>query len=228
MSTTYQDFLERLRAERISRQWTQQQMGHKLRMDQSHYSKAEAGHRRFTYYELLCLCESGFDSHYIFTGCRSNSEYEEFLIKSNYDELTCYLNILYGLIRYCYKRDNMNLCNDLYKRVEYMHYVILQSKNDNVFLVVRRLLNYNQKKMSELLGVDIKKFREMEKGANLPDSEIILRMYELFHIPVFAFIRDKNMLVAEICYLLKVLESNLNRPIFDYIKDFHNILQTEE
>ena len=41
MCTKYQDFLDKLKEERISRKWTQLQMGQKLRMTQSHYSKAE-------------------------------------------------------------------------------------------------------------------------------------------------------------------------------------------
>lgn len=61
MCTKYQDFLDKLKEERISRKWTQLQMGQKLRMTQSHYSKAEMGSRRFTYYEMKCLCETDLD-----------------------------------------------------------------------------------------------------------------------------------------------------------------------
>lgn len=62
MSTSYESVLERLKEERLRKQWTQYEMGRILRMNQSHYSKVEHGRRRFTYYETQYLCEADIDS----------------------------------------------------------------------------------------------------------------------------------------------------------------------
>ena len=65
---TYQNVLERLKEERLRQRWSQTQMGGHMRMSQSHYSKAELGNRRLTFYQLQYLCESEIDVHYVFTG----------------------------------------------------------------------------------------------------------------------------------------------------------------
>ena len=53
--------MKRLREERISRKLTQLQMSSRLRMSQSHYSKAELGSRKFTFYEMQSLCGAELD-----------------------------------------------------------------------------------------------------------------------------------------------------------------------
>ena len=46
MSTSYQNVLERLKEERLARNWSQDQISQKLKMSQSHYSKVELGNLR--------------------------------------------------------------------------------------------------------------------------------------------------------------------------------------
>ena len=52
MSATYQKFHERLKEERLRLQLSQLEISQLLRMSQSHYSKAELGKRRLSYYEM--------------------------------------------------------------------------------------------------------------------------------------------------------------------------------
>ena len=65
-------------------------------------------------------------------------------------------------------------------------------KSSNIFLVIRHTTCSRQKSMAEKLGVDIKKFRELEKDRCLPDSEIIWKLYNLFHISPAVVLKDKN------------------------------------
>ena len=87
MSATYQNFVERLKEERLRLVLSQAELGRRLRMGQSHYSKVELGTRRFTYYETQCLCETDVDIYYIFTGNKCDIEVDDFFLKCTFEEL---------------------------------------------------------------------------------------------------------------------------------------------
>ena len=97
-NATYEDFLARLKEERLRLGLSQDDIGRLLRMTQSHYSKAELGSRRFTYYELQCLCDTDVDVFYLFTGHRFESVNDENMKKKQMGELIFYMNTLCNLI----------------------------------------------------------------------------------------------------------------------------------
>lgn len=63
-------------------------------------------------------------------------------------------------------------------------------------------MGYNQHSMAEKLGVDVKKLRDLENGRNLPDSELLSRLYTCFGICPSVVLKDKNCLASEIGCLL--------------------------
>ena len=73
MSKDYADVLERLKEERERHKISQEEMGQLMRMTQSHYSKAELGKKRFSYYEMMYLCDSALDLYYIYS-CQIGDE----------------------------------------------------------------------------------------------------------------------------------------------------------
>lgn len=224
MCIKYQDFLERLREERISRQWSQQQIGQKMRMTQSHYSKAERGSRRFTYYEIRCLCELNLDIYYIFTGYRCKPEYREFFSKCTYGELKFYLGILCSMAEHLYTIRLLELDREIYRKIQFIQYVLFPcSDNKTIFYLLRRGMDCSQKKMADLLEIDIKKLRNMENGSVLPDSEIIWKMSVKAGVPFSLIVNDLNGLGEEVSYLLELLGDNERRKIFDHFKTYHEI-----
>ena len=56
--------------------------------------------------------------------------------------------------------------------------------------------------MAEKLGVDVKKLRDLENGRNLPDSELLSRLYTSFGICPAVVLKDRNCLASEIGCLL--------------------------
>ena len=75
--------------------------------------------------------------------------------------------------------------------------------------------------MAEILGVDVKKLRDLENGRSLPDSELLSRLYELFHIPPAAILKDKKGMANEISILLDMMDIENGKMIFDIIKVIH-------
>lgn len=222
MSTSYQKFHERLKEERRRIQLSQLEIGQLLRMSQSHYSKAELGKRRLSYYEVQCLCETKMDVYYIFTGEKYQIEVNDFFIECTFEELKCYLELLCILLM-CWYRDNMILLsNNMYKKIENIHYVFMPcKKGKTIFYKLRRALNYNQNKMADLLKVDVKKLRNMESGKILPDNEIICQLSDVFHIPYALVLNDKKGLACEIRRLLRLVDRDKQKDILDAIKSIH-------
>ena len=141
----------------------------------------------------------------------------EYFQQYTYVELCCYLGIIYSLIVLNDWRSNAEPWKDIAKRVKYVPLVLDCKKSSNIFLVIRHMTSSRQKPMAEKLGVDIKKFRELEKDRCLPDSEIIWKLYNLFHISPAVVLKDKNSMINEISSLIETAEEN-GAEIIDIIK----------
>ena len=220
MSATYNEVLKRLREERKRMNLSQNEMARLVHMTQSNYSKIEKGLHRLSYEELKYLSKAKVDIIYIFAGYRCTGKYVEYLQKSTYAELSYLLGIIYSLVVLKDCRTNTEQWKDIFKRVKYVP-MILNSKNDtNIFLVIRQVIGIRQKQMAEKLGVDIKKFRELEKDRCLPDSEIIWKLYNMFQISPAVVLKDKNSMINEISSLLEATKEN-GVEVIDIIKQIN-------
>lgn len=223
MSMDYQKFCDRLKEERLGLSFSQMEISGLLRMTQSHYSKAELGKRRLSYYEIQCLCETEVDVYYVFTGERCQQiEVDAFFLESTVEELKNYLELLCILYMSLFKANKLTLSSDNYKKIENIQYALMTcKKGKTIFYKLRRALGYNQKKMAEYMKVDIKKLRSMECGKVLPDSEIMCQMLDVFSIPYALLLNDKNGLICEISYLLGLVEGSKRKHVLEGMKLFH-------
>ena len=228
MNSNYQYVLERLKEERERRELTQRLLCYFMHMQQSHYSQAETGHRRFSYHEIKGLCTSDVDVLYVFTGKRTKGgrELPESLA-SGTEELICHLSILYNLAGAAWFLNRSKTCFE--KIREQLEYIQWGNGNagekGNIFLTVRNRCGYTQKKMADILGVDIKKLRELEKGRRLPDSEIIWKMYDLFQISPAFILKDPKGLWNELNYILDLPEENDREIILRILENGHKIMR---
>ena len=225
MKMDYEGVLQRLKEERIRHNLSQRQISYQMRMMQSHYSKAEQGKKRFTYYEMQCLGETDLDIQYVYTGQRCTGKYKDFFLECTYREAVCYVSIIYSLLTYLGQKDTAGKWSKMYKRIEYMKYILMTGReNENVFFSIRQYLGYTQYKMAELLGLDVKKLRELENGRTLPDSEMIWKIYDLFHIPPSILLKDKKGLACELCSILEMSGEIAGEAIFRYLQTGHECL----
>ena len=224
MNISYQNVLERLKEERLNKQLSQLEMGQIMRMSQSHYSKAELGTRRFSYYETQYLCDSEVDSFFIFTGKRCTGRYKYIRETCSYDELEKLFYVLCLSLEYLCINCQENKWQAMYQDIRYIKYVIvLDKKNNNIFFNLRRSLGYNQHEMSKMLNVDIKKLRDLENGRVLPDSEIIWSMYRIYNIPPALFVKSRRDLASTIDDLLSAVEPELATFFFSYLEQLHEL-----
>lgn len=200
--------LKRLVKERKQLGLSQQEMARLIHITQSNYSKVEKGLYRLSYEELKYLSEGNVDIFFIFTGHRCVGKYVGYFRQYTYGELCCYLAVIYSMIVLNDCRFHTEQWKYIVKRVKYVPLILEYKKSFNVFLAIRYATGSCQKQMAEKLGVDIKKFRELEKDRCLPDSEIVWKLYNLFQVSPAVILKDKNTMLNEISSLLEVTEEN--------------------
>ena len=223
MSSSYNNVLARLKEQRLSRSLSQNEMAQIVHMTQSNYSKVELALRHLSFDELKCLCDSPIDVHYIFTGTESSSRYSDFLHCCSYRELCSYLNVIYSAAFFRDRNEAFGQWKHVLERISYIPMIMENYGAKNIFLALRHSINCQQDKMAEKLGVDIKKFRDLEKGRCLPDSELLWRLYDLFHIPPAVVLEDKNGMAGEIAAVLDVIDIGYRESILNILKLLHEI-----
>lgn len=199
----YENVLERLRKERGRLSITKADMSRYLHMDQSNYRKAELGqYRRFSYFEVKSMSELGINVNYIYTGKVKKVITLDFIEKLSVNRLKSILQIIYTIVELSYKEDFNQQYKALLEELKYIFFIKQNVNPSDIFLTVRRLKGYTQIKMADMIGVDVKKLRNLENGKKLPDSEIISKMYEVFKILPVVMIETKNCMLDTILYIL--------------------------
>lgn len=223
MCISYKDVLKRLIEERNRLAWSQKEISQHIHMNQSNYSKVELGLRRLGYYEVKRLYEVGVDVYYIYTGQRSSGRYADFFEQCSYAELLCFLNVLYSIALMRYQEEETGKWEEILASLKCFALKEKNQRFSNVFLLLRHSMGWQQKKMAEKLGVDIKKLRDLENGRKLPDSELLSRLYEFFHVSPAVVFENKKGLESEIEISLEKLNMEDEQQVFEIITLLHSM-----
>lgn len=168
----YSDVLKRLIVFRKNIGFTQSEIASKLGIPQEQYSCIENGKSKLTYPNMLVLREYGADIDYLITG----RNYDD-LCKNVREELHIPAKNEEHMLRmvmylFCIASEKNNTSTD--SLIKYF------SDNWNDFTMlryIRYIKKYSQITMADVLGVGIKKYRELEKEYRYPDAELLHRLY---------------------------------------------------
>lgn len=205
MDTSYQEVIKRLIEERKNYGLSQKEMATIVHITQSNYSKVEKRLYRLSFEQLKYLSKSKLDIFYISTGRRGNRKHIHYFEELEYNKL-CYFLVFLNLVM---------LLRDVKKESEYkittdslyhMVWALSSVGNRNLFVEIRHRMGIQQIAMAERIGVDIKKYRDLEKNRCLPDSEIISKLYTIFNVSPSFVLNCKEIVLSEICCLLEGLE----------------------
>lgn len=228
MSAGYTKLLKRLREERTAHRLTQKEMGGLVGISQGHYSKAEQAIKRFTYQEMKRLSETDLDLYYIFTGKRLRKRYEELFKHCSYRELLCYLNMTTSIAACMCDEENLTCEEGFYRRLRCVRYLsgIDDSSSETVFSLIRHQEKETQRGMAEQFGIDAKRYRQLERGLCLPDSELIWLLYEKYNVPPAFVLQDPKGIACELEYFLakmrpyrKGVFSQYFRLLYEYYRN---------
>lgn len=224
MSTDYDVVTRRINEERIRLGLPPKEMARFIYSNQRNYNNVEKGLRRFSYTELKYLCDSPVDVQYVITGNKCGETFNEHFKRYKYEQLISIMNFISSVEMVAGTGDVLEYMNKIYISAEVLWCKERKKASEvNMFYMVRRIKNYSQKEMAALLGVDVKKLRDLENSRSLPDSELIWRMYQLFRLSPAIVLKDKNCLIKEICFVLEGLDPEIQSKILDVIEMVHCI-----
>lgn len=223
MRADYTNFLKRLREERTAHGLTQRDMGSRIGITQGHYSKAEQSIKRFTYQEMKRLAETELDLYYIYTGKKVRQPHKELFMRCSYRELLCYLNMTASIASCMYDEKKLTCEKDFYQRLRCVKCLsgVDDHFSETVFSLIRRLEKETQCGIAGQLGIDTKRYRQLERGNSLPDSELIWILYERYKVPPAFVLQDAKGLSCELEYFLEKLAPSRNSIILKYFRLLH-------
>lgn len=229
MSADYTNVLRRLREERTAHGLTQREMGSQIGISQGHYSKAEQAVKRFTYQEMKRLAETDLDLYYIYTGKKVRQRNKELLKRCSYRELLCYLNMTASIASCMYDEKKLTCEKDFYQRLRCVKCLSGTDghSGETVFSLIRRLEKETQCGIAGQLGIDTKRYRQLERGNSFPDSELIWMLYERYKVLPAFVLQDAKGISCELEYLLERLTSSRNGIMLKYLRLLHKYYSLE-
>ena len=231
MENDYFSVLQRLKEERERRNLTQRLLCYYMKIQQSHFSKAETGQRRFSYHELKGLCTTDVDVLYMFTGIKAKNrrEFPDASSTLHPEEAVCFLHTVFLLCSAAEStRRDKSYPGKIRQQLEYLQYTDTgrnSGTKSSLFSAIRMHRGYTQVKMADTLGVDIKKLRELEKGRQLPDSELIWKMYDLFRVSPAFVLKDAKGMLNELNYVLDLMEEEDRNIILEILKNEYMVIR---
>lgn len=182
MHSSYEDFLKRFSQYRLCLNMTQAETSHLLGITQSQFSKMELGKIIVSYKSLKCLMKEGWDVDYLVTGKESVhgvSELTELMMQIEDHERRGVLNAVAWLLEQGVNKCVSEVSFETKCEIEVLKRRADGSETDSVLQEIRKISGVSQIPMSEKLGVNIKKYRMLEKSKANPDAELLLRLYEV-------------------------------------------------
>lgn len=180
MENSYTMVIQRLIEYRIAKGYSQDEMAELLGLTQSHYCKIELGKKVITNETLLKKYEIGMDIDYLITGQETKySSLDNIVEKCPLGKRTFFMNIIISYINVWLKNNGESLlfCQ---KELEILKFRIDKENGQNngtVWECIRKINNISQEKMTDILDVDRKTYRKIEKGTSMPNVELLTNLY---------------------------------------------------
>lgn len=180
MNTNYSRVVGRLSEYRKKLDLTQEQMGIKLGVKQSHYYKLETGSKIISMQSLRTFIEHGGDAMLLLTGeVAGHGDMERYFRKCKTKQgRTEFYKLMLWLVN-----QGVKIQYDLTEEISDQHYRELRALEsglnaESIWEGIREVEKLTQVGMARLLDINIKRYRRIEKGESEPDAEILVELYE--------------------------------------------------
>lgn len=200
MNEVYERMLKRLEGYRRRQGYSQEEMGSIFGVTQSHYSKLEQGKKVISGATLQKLSKQNIDIDFLVTGeATLRTELNDYMERCANEYKEELLQMLVWLVNRGIRMMNKSAewgRVDYQKDIELFHLKEWNSlAKERVWYGIRRVNHLTQVQMSEILDINIKKYREIEKVNRIPDAEVLVNLYVATGVrPSFLFAEELNNL----------------------------------
>lgn len=179
MVNSYDKVVKRLVEYRKRLGWSQEKMCRKLNLSQSYYSRLESGRNVISYEALELLMQCDCDIDLLITGYERRETVLDLLFQQCITEKRAeFLIYMAWVIRNGAELD----LSDCFQEIDILQYKLEnKEKKNSVWERIRRSYGLTQEKMAEVLDINIKKYREIEKCNRTADAMILLNLYNRLH-----------------------------------------------
>lgn len=179
MCDKYESFLQRITGYRKKINLTQVEASEELGINQSQLSKMELGKTIYSYKMLQSLYQKNWDIDYFITGRKyeqSDSEISHFIEKAK--EKKELLKLAVWALEQGMQKSDAEFDKEIGFEIRLLKYRAYAAQEHPILYEIRVASGILQIPMSEKLGVNIKKYRMLERNEISPDAELLLRIYE--------------------------------------------------
>lgn len=176
----YSNFLHRLSAYREKMNLTQEKMAELFGVHQSHYGRYEAGSRVIGFESLKTFEKNGGDLFQLLTGCeRVDGPVGEMLTKCTTTEgKTKLLGLLVWGIEFGGWLDNRSQDESASAMRKCIRLMELKEGRYSLWEGIRKVEDKTQIELAELLNIEVKRYRRIEKEEIYPDMEVLCTLYD--------------------------------------------------
>lgn len=181
MSNIYDRILQRMIEYRDTYDLTQEQVGTMIGKTQSQLSKIELGKTIIAYEDLEELLSADWDIDYLITAKErivwKTTVAEYFDVDSpGWKELR---DVLIWAIGQAFLGEKSFEDKDVMCEYELLRLLTIQKEFGSLLFELRNITGITQTVMAEKLGVNIKKYRDLERRVTNPDAELLALIYEI-------------------------------------------------
>lgn len=193
MCIKYDEVPERLHKYRKYLNLNQQEMGRLFHVSQGQYDRLENGKYIITFESLKSFLDNGGDVYYLFTGQRYQAGILEYYMencKNSWYKAQILKLIVWAFEVGIYKEKIVlpENINNLWK------YILLAENNyrqNNIWKNIRKTEEKSQINMADLLQINVKRYRRLEREEQFPDAYILLTLYQKLRYSPMLFLEDK-------------------------------------
>lgn len=199
MSSSYPKIPERLRVYRRTLNLTQEEMGRRFDVNQSHYYKLESGHKNISGKSLRYFGEQGGDVCFLLMGrWRVVGKMDEYLERCGTDrgknELSKAMLWLINQGIYLSNGQGDEITDYTLKNMELAE---RELKTPSIWKNIRGIEGLSQEKMAKKLDIGLKRFERIEREQAEADAVILNTLYENFHYSPLAVLNHQLFCVDE-------------------------------
>ena len=231
MKSNYQSYgkvVERLGQYREELGVSQAEMGSYFDVTQPHYQKLEKGMKVISQKSLLAFEAAGFDVFWLLTGKKNDSGFLDSYV-NKFDSARQQQKFLEALIWATEEGTRIN--GDEYDGSLYKAYELMKvSELDERFIWkrIRRTEDLTQIEMANLLEINIKRYRKIEKGEIAEDAAILASLYENLHYSPMLILNRKKYCLDELNRIWSKFDASLLQRLLRYMEIISDILSYEK
>lgn len=224
---SYIDIVKRLIHYHKSHRITQIQLAEIFSVTQCEVSKLESNEYRISYHDLLQLhTKTDLDIDFLITGKSAKTTIFHTLEKELLSPLSAarysYTDLILFSLNKVSESDIIN--NDEMNGLKYLQRLLRYSflsgnkQKDDCWLNVRNAFNLTQIKMAEIMDVDIKRYRNIEKGIRTANAELLMNIYNALEIYPSYFIYGKIENYEHLEQIFQNISLENQREIVEFLK----------